>query len=142
MDHKNKLHAIYSENQSLQNNLNYTKYRNNLTSILRVCERNYYAEQIEINKHDLKKSWKIIKEIIRKKYSGGNRITEYNIKGVLTNDSHIISNEFNKYFTNIGHELTKHLPIVGNPLNYIALSPNFIFVPHITENEVKMSLAV
>ena len=65
IDHKNKLHAIYSKNQSLENNLNYTKYRNNLTSILRVGERNYYAEQIEINKRDLKKSWKIIKEIIK-----------------------------------------------------------------------------
>ena len=62
IDHKNKLHAIYSKNPSLENNLNYTKYRNNLTSILRVGERNYYAEQIEINKHDLKKSWKIIKD--------------------------------------------------------------------------------
>ena len=51
-------------------------------------ERNYYAEQIEINKHDLKKSWKIIKEIIGKNNSRGNRRTEYNIKGVLTNDSH------------------------------------------------------
>ena len=70
-------------------------------------ERNYYAEQIEINKHDLKKSWKIIKEIIGKNNSRGNRRTEYNIKGVLTNDSHIISNEFNKYFTNIGPELAK-----------------------------------
>ena len=48
----------------------------------------------------------------------------------MTNDSHKISNEFNKYFTNIAPELAKDLPIVGNPLK-------FIFVPHITENEVK-----
>ena len=137
IDHKNKLHAIYSKNPSLENNLNYTKYRNNFTSILRVGERNYYAEQIEINKHDLKKSWKIIKEIIGKNNSRGNRRTEYNIKGVLTNDSHIISNEFNKYFTNIGPEFAKDLPIVGNPLNYVNICQNSIFVPYITENEVK-----
>ena len=142
IDHKIKLHAIYSKNPSLENNLNYTKYRNNLTSILRVCERNYYVEQIEINKHDLKKSWKIIKEIIGKNNSRGNRRTEYNIKGVLTNDSHIISNEFNKYFTNIGPELAKDLPIVGNPLNYVTICQNSIFVLHITENELKMSLVV
>ena len=54
----------YSKNPYLQNNINYTRYRNNLTSILRVCERSYYAEQIEINKHDLKKSLKLIKEIL------------------------------------------------------------------------------
>ena len=34
IDHKNKLHATYNKNPSLQNNINYTKYRNNLTSIL------------------------------------------------------------------------------------------------------------
>ena len=55
---------MYSKNPSLQNNINYTKYRNNSTSILRVSERNYYAEQIEINKHDLKKNGKTIQEII------------------------------------------------------------------------------
>ena len=91
----------YSKNPYLQNNLNYTRYRNNLTSILRVCERSYYAEQIEINKHDLKKSLKLIKEILGKKTnnSRGNRRTEYNINGVLIYDSHIISNQFNNYFT-------------------------------------------
>ena len=137
VDHKNKLHAIYSKNPSLENSLKYTRYRNNLTSILRVCGRNYYAEQIEINKHDLKKYWKIIKEIIGKNNSGGNRRTEYNIKGVLTNDLYIISNKFNKYFTNIGPELVKDLPIVGNSLNYVTISQSSIFSPHITENEVK-----
>ena len=55
----------------------------------------------------------------------------------MTNDSHIISNEFNKYFTNIGPELAKDLPIVGNPLNYVTICQNSIFVPYITENEVK-----
>ena len=55
----------------------------------------------------------------------------------MTNDSHIISNEFNKYFTNIGPELAKDLPIVGNPLNYVNICQNSIFVPYITENEVK-----
>ena len=49
----------------------------------------------------------------------------------------MIRNEFNKYATNIGPELGKHLPIVGNPLNYVTLSQNYICVPYITENEVK-----
>ena len=39
--------------------------------------------------------------------------------------------------TNIGPELAKDLSIVDNPLNYVTLSQNSIFVLHITENEVK-----
>ena len=99
-----------------------------------MCERNYYAEQIEINKHDLKKSWRIIGNNYN---SRGNRRTEYNINSVLTYDSHIIRNEFNNYFTNIARELAKHIPIVGNPLNYETIFQNSIFIHHITENEVK-----
>ena len=101
-----------------------------------MCERNYYAEQIEINTHDLKTSWKIIKEIIGKNNnSRGNRRAEYNINGVLTYDLHIVSIEFKNCFTNIEPELAKHIPIVGNPLNYVTISQHFIH--HITENEVK-----
>ena len=55
----------------------------------------------------------------------------------MTNDSHIISNEFNKYFTNIGPELAQDLLNVDNSLNYVTICQNSIFVPHITENEVK-----
>ena len=38
----------------------------------RKAERSYYREQFELNKQDFRKSWKIIKNIIRKddkKYS-------------------------------------------------------------------------
>ena len=63
----------------------------------------------------------------------GNRRTEYNINDVLTYDSHIISNKFNNYFTNIGPELTKHITIVGNPLNYVTISQNSNFIHHIIE---------
>ena len=55
----------------------------------------------------------------------------------MTNDLHKISNEFNRYFANIGPELAKDLPIIGNPLNYVTISQNSIIVPHITEKEVK-----
>ena len=48
------------------------------------------AEYIEINKHDLNKSWKTIKEIIGKfpNNSGGNKTMEFNINGVLTYMTH------------------------------------------------------
>ena len=49
---------LYNKIQSLLNRVNYTKYRNTLTSILTVCERNYYNKEIEINIHYLKKSGK------------------------------------------------------------------------------------
>ena len=41
------------------------------------------------------------------------------------------------YFTNIGPELAKNITIISNPLNYVTISQNSIFIHHITENEVK-----
>ena len=131
---------------------NYTRYRNNLTSILRVYERNYYNGQIEINKHDFKNNRQIPQKTMNKSKlintilkiidkfpnnSAGNRTIEFNINGVLTYDSHshIISNKFNKYMTNIWTGLAKHIPIVGNTLNYVTISINYICIRYITENE-------
>ena len=92
-------------------------------------KENYYAEQIEIERPDLKKNWKAIKEIIGKhNHSRGNRRTEYNINAVLTYDSHIRSNEFNNYFTNIGPELAKYITIVSNTLYYVTISLKILFL--------------
>ena len=42
------------------------KIRNKVISLQRKAERNYYKEQLEINEHDLRKSWNVIKDIIGK----------------------------------------------------------------------------
>ena len=42
-------------------------YNNKLNSIKRKAERDHYSNQLEINKSDMKKSWKIMKTVIGKK---------------------------------------------------------------------------
>ena len=43
-------------------------YKNTNLSKQRKAERDYYHEQFEIHKNDLRNSWKIIKEMIGKVY--------------------------------------------------------------------------
>ena len=42
----------------------YKVYNNKLKSIKRKAEREYFSNQLEINKSDMRKSWKIMKSVI------------------------------------------------------------------------------
>ena len=55
---KNGIKIIIKKHQS--------RYKNNNLSKQRKAERDYYREQFEIHQHDLKKSWRVIKNIIGK----------------------------------------------------------------------------
>ena len=46
------------------NKLTYKTYNNKLNAIKRKAERDYFSNQLEINKSDMKKSWKIMKSVI------------------------------------------------------------------------------
>ena len=61
---KHRLLEIYHKNPTDLNKANYAKHRNRLTSLLRVNERKYHENKLEINKDDSTKCWKIIKEVI------------------------------------------------------------------------------
>ena len=49
---------------TLENKQRYKQFKNRNLSEQRKAERNYYTEQFELNKHDIKNSWKIIKNKI------------------------------------------------------------------------------
>ena len=51
----------------------YKVYNNKLNSIKRKAELEYFSNQLEINKSDIRKSWKIMKSVI-----GTKRRTNYN----------------------------------------------------------------
>ena len=93
--------------------------RNHDIPLQRQSERKYYREQLEINEHDLRKSWKILKHIIVKEERSQTRILEFNINNRVTSDSHSIANHFNNYFVNVGKTLTEKNVTHIDPLTYI-----------------------
>ena len=55
------------------------KKKKKLTAILRRCEKQYFTELLEINKGNMKETWKILNGLINKKKSKGKQIsTEFN----------------------------------------------------------------
>ena len=51
---------------TLENIETYKKYTNKVLSELRKAEREFYRHEFEMTKNDLRKSWKVIKNIVGK----------------------------------------------------------------------------
>ena len=47
-------------------------YKDKLTNILRVCEKDYYSKALQSFSNDIKKTWKILNEVINRKRASVN----------------------------------------------------------------------
>ena len=63
---RDRLYIIKRKNPTSDNIKKYKQYKNQNLSKQRKAERDYYREQLELHQHDLKKSWRVIKNIINK----------------------------------------------------------------------------
>ena len=70
------------------------------------CRTHLYSNQLEINKSDLSKSWKIIKDITGLSNSKPNS-TCFNINGIITTDKLKIAQAFNisSHYSKFGRSL-------------------------------------
>ena len=135
---KNNLYYQYRKIKSCYYEGQYKSYRNKLTKLLKCAEKKHYAELLESNKSNLKKTWSILKSIVNKKKTQ-KIITKFKLSdNTVITDSYNISENFNDFFVNIGHGLAKRIP------NTNILPSNFtgdnvsqtIFLQHVTKEEM------
>ena len=108
---------IVKVNNPTDDTISTLKNRNKVISLQRKAERNYYKEQLEINEHDLRKSWNVIKDIIGKE--GKNKSAKFIIDNKTSTDSYEIANHFINYFFNVGTNLASKIHSNIDPLSYI-----------------------
>ena len=104
---KNKLYINRFKGGNFEeNDRHYKQFRNRLGHKLRVAERNYYKEQINIHKGNMRKTWAVIKEVVNKsKYRAVCKKFKHN--GKIVEDSVEIANGFNDFFCKCGFKLGK-----------------------------------
>ena len=129
---KSKLYLKYLKNPNSINKSNFTAYRNKFKSLRLKAERNYY--ETEFNKHslNLKKTWTIIRSILR---PGLNQpeIDSLMIDGMKVDNPQIMADKFNDYFTNIGRTLADRIPKADHSFrSYLKPSPLNSFVADLT----------
>ena len=105
---RNKLYKkALKEPNCKANREKYKKYRNKLTSLIRLSRKMYYSQKIESNKSNTNSLWQIIKDLIgtKTKDTSNTFINE----GKEITDPEQISNIFNSYFVNIGPNLASKI---------------------------------
>ena len=65
--YKRRLYKKYINKPTEQNKQKYTTYRNKLTTLLKEAKSKYYKDKFDHGKHDVKKTWKIIKLTLNNK---------------------------------------------------------------------------
>ena len=132
---KNKLYISAKRNR-ISNEI-YKNYKNRLSHLLKVSEKQYYQESLEKHRSNMRKTWEIIKMVINK---NKNKTTnsEFLVNNRLTTDKTKVANGFNKYFVNVGATLAKAIakPNVS-PMHYIQQTVmETFYINPATENEI------
>ena len=137
---KNKLYLLYKRHPNVNNEIIYKTYKNKLSKLISVAERQHYDALLKKHKSNIKESWKIVNEIL-----GRNNLVKSSGKFIV-NDKEIddpkeIANAFNDFYVNIGSSLAKNIPKIDiKPTSYIRpeqhVVSSFFFAP-ITRSEVE-----
>ena len=64
---KNMLYKQFLKNRTIEREAKYKKYKNKPTAILRYSEKQHYSDMLELNKMNMKETWKILNTLINKK---------------------------------------------------------------------------
>ncbi len=128
---REKLLHTKIRNPTQPNTSTYNTCRNKVISLQRKAEQEYYKEQLDLNKTDLRKSWKIITGIIgREGRNSKTKQFEFVINDKTITDPVQIANHFNNYFVSVGVTLASNCqPCCTDPLSYVVHNENMLSVP-------------
>ena len=117
----------------------YKSYKNLFEGLKKKAKKKYYSEKISKYKHDAKKTWSIMKELIGKiKLKSSNLPRRITVNEVDIFDKRKIANEFNAFFTNIGSKLASKIPNASTTFeSYINKPDSIMKTKQLSMNELK-----
>ena len=136
----NKKNRLYKKYMNKRTNLNKTKYKtlnNKVNKLLRTAKKNYFSNQLENEKRNIKNTWKVLNNALNKnQYRPCN--TEFNLNGTVINNPTQVSDHFNDFFINIGPNQVSQIPDNNIHFSTYMSNPNesSMFFSPITEEEV------
>ena len=136
---KNELSKISLKNPSADNLLQFKKFRNLYNLVIRNAKKQYYEKQLEANKQNLRKTWKILFSSINKNTKKQNDISHLTINGRHVSEPKIMATQFNEFFTSIAQKTVANInPSNKDPTSLIPQKPNkFQFnVRNLTKSEI------
>ena len=102
----------------------YKTSRNLLNRLKRSTMKNYYATKCTEYRDNTRKLWQVINQTIGKTKHSGSIIPFISIEGIKTYDAKRISNEFGKFYANLGQNLASQIsPGIRTVDDYLANIP-------------------
>ena len=117
--------------------IKYKRNRNLVTAQIKNAHIAYQSNELDIVKNDISKSWNVLKSIIGLISSGKKHNLSFLVHNKMVTDSYEISNAFNNFFVSIGPKLASNIHSSINPLAYIIPVQNSMYMPELSENDVK-----
>ena len=120
----------------ISNELN-RQYRNKLNSVIRIAKQRYFLHLFELNKNDIKQTWKVIKKLLSQS-PRVKRIKNIMINGNIKDDSSDIVNGFSDYFAGIAKSLDSKIPRTNqSPLVYVSINRmSSFFINSVSSREI------
>lgn len=135
---KCKLFGKKLKQPTLLNISNYKIYLNLYNKLKRIMKVNFYKNEIDIKKHDIKATWQILKKAIGKTGDKPNFPKTFTIDNKPVSDRTKISTLFNNYFANIGKLTSQSVPKSKKHFSDFLSNPitNSMFLEPIEESDI------
>ena len=107
-------------------------------SVIRQAKINYFNSEIQTAKHDMKKTWAILKEATNTQQTKSPLPDHYVIENKKVTDKKKIVDTFNKFFANIGYNISKNVPQPTTSFHNYLNQPHYnsMFLDPITPNDI------
>jgi len=116
---KDNLHLLAMSDPSPLNIDKYKTYKSIYQRTIRAAKKLHISNTITANAKNPKKTWQVLNEILGKD-SKSDTVSQINVNGVVSNDNLVIANHLNKFFTNVGEEISNAVPhVTKKPEDYI-----------------------
>ena len=84
----------------------YKAFNNKLNKIKQIAKQNYFSNQFNINKDNIKMAWKLTGMIINRKQKANTVINKLLYNNKCYTDKLSICDQLNAYFVNVGPSLS------------------------------------
>jgi Reverse transcriptase (RNA-dependent DNA polymerase)/Endonuclease/Exonuclease/phosphatase family len=127
-NHKMHLGKLYANNPTVANCTIFKNYRNLYNRVIRAAKKQYFDHQFVKNQSNLKKTWELIFDSIKKtKKCKSQNFMSIIIDNISYSDPYVIATKFNEFFTNIAATISSTIHPAELPPNFFDPDPNCPF---------------
>jgi Reverse transcriptase (RNA-dependent DNA polymerase)/Endonuclease/Exonuclease/phosphatase family len=121
---KIRLLKLSVKNPNVVNIDKFKLYRNLYNKLIKAAKKMYYEKQFIKHQSNLKKTWSLIHEAIKKTCSKSEVFNEITVNNSVINDPLTMANSFNDFFTSVASKIADDILPTDRPPDLVELQPD------------------